>query len=91
MPNIEIHGFEPKEATILRRKIFRAFIGNRHIKDMVVTIYLTDVRDARGLKQPFLRLCTTSLPDIDEVIEILKSLKIDLEYVSITSFFPKGA
>ncbi|MCJ7786789.1 hypothetical protein MUP06_01050 [Patescibacteria group bacterium] len=92
MPNIEIHGLSPKVSEMLKEHIFKKLFADKpYVKEIVVTIVPSEVTDAKGSEQPFLRILS---PDPEETKEILGILErkipdIDLEYVKIEKFIPK--
>lgn len=90
MPNIEIHGFDEKEAEKLREDIFALFQGNSYFDDMVVTIYPNTVKNRDRHDQPFVRLVKSSETQSQEMIEQLHLLGIDVEYLRLEKFIPKN-
>ncbi len=93
MPNIEIHGVLTGSSTLgaegLRKRIFALFLKKPYIVDMVVTILQSKVTDQGGDYQPFLRLVGMSSDPLEEIIEILKSLEMDIEVLLLESFHTK--
>ena len=89
MPNVEIHGMFLQEAVRLEKKIFKLFGDKPYIKEMVVTIYQTIVRDFKGNSQPFIRLVNSCQEHSEEIVEKLKTLEIDVEHLKLESFIPK--
>jgi hypothetical protein len=83
MPNIEIHGMNKKRAENLREKIFKEIDGEPYLKETVITILPSIVRDAEGKDQPFLRL----IDDSGIVIEKLDSFGLDVEYLKLAFFY----
>ena len=91
MPNIEIHGMGKRaEANELANKIFEIFAGKPYVDEMVVTIFDTFVRDKKGNSQPFLRLANSCQEHTEEIITILRWLNMDIEYLELKAFYPKG-
>lgn len=91
MPNIEIHGFPPLEATLLRSEVFKQLENTPCADGMVVTIYPTRVVDKNGNNQPFIRLVSSSqVPSDDRIIlERLQGLGVDIEYLRLAASIPK--
>lgn len=95
MPNIEIHGFyhEKEKAYWIRRLIFGLFKNQPYIKEMVVTIFYTEVEDWMANSQPFFRLINDRMePGItEEIISILheKFPEMDIEHILNQKFIPK--
>ena len=95
MPNIEIHGYGIRGeyayiARDLRTKIFALLIVEApHVSDAVVTVFDDWVTDEAEKRQPFLRLVSTPSPHIDEIVELLKTLDIDIEVQELKAFHPK--
>jgi len=90
MPNIEIHGMEKQIAEKERGNIFKLFQEKEYIRDIVVTIFLTDVRDRRYRKLPFIRLVSTSESYFREVVTLLSKLGFDLEVLELQQFVEAG-
>lgn len=88
MPNVEIHGLERGEAYDIRRQIFEMFADD-FAAEMVVTIYATEVVDAKGSRQPFLRLANSCETHTCEIIGRLKTLGMDIERLELFEFIPK--
>jgi len=89
MPNIEIFGFEKREAGKWEKKIFDVFQGKPYVGDMVVTIHNnTIVRDMNGDSQPFIRVSSTPNCFIDEILDTISSLMIDVEHLALERFLP---
>ena len=80
MPNIEIHGLDEAKAREMRQKVFDAFADASFVKEMVVEIYLTDVEDYAGEKQPFFRLMNSHQEHNQEIIDKLLELGLDIEH-----------
>jgi len=103
MPNIEIHGFGTQApisvsvygvqlkdpAFSLRARIFAMFKDKPYFNDMVVTIVPDETVDKLNFHQPFLRVVSTPVPYIGEIIELLKTLNMDIEIQELTAFIPK--
>jgi hypothetical protein len=86
MANIEIHGLQKKAAENLREKIFKELSGQSYLKETVVTICQSIVKDSKGKDQPFLRL----IDDSGIVIEKLASFGLDVEYLKLGFFYTKN-
>lgn len=97
MPNIEIHGFgcgavaesNSAENADLRRKIFDLFTGKSYTKEMVITAVADDVRDGSGRPQPFLRVVSCCDTHLDEIVELLKTLDMNIEVTMLSAFHPR--
>ena len=89
MPNIEIFGFEENEAKKWEKKIFDAFQSKPYVQDIVVTIHHnTTARDMKGKSQPFIRVSSSPNCHIEEILEVISSLKIDVEHLLLKCFLP---
>lgn len=90
MPNIEIHGLSIGEARELRKKIFeRVQVLNAKLNGgIVVSIFEIEVQDAKGIKQPFLRIYDTE-DHRSELSFLLKMFQTDIEFVQLRDFVPK--
>ena len=90
MPNIEIHGLSKKRAENLREKIFKEFEGEPWLKETVVTICPSIVRDSRGENQPFIRLIDDVADSTTrKILAKLTPLKLDIELLKLYLFSPK--
>lgn len=90
VPNIEIHGISHVGALTLTHRIHNLFKDRRYADDVVVTINSTQVFDRHMTGQPFLRLITTnSDQESAEIIELLQTLEMDIEYIVAAGFYPK--
>jgi len=89
MPNIEIHGLSNLMARDVRKQIFDMFAGGLYVDEMVVTIFPTEVTDARGKRRTFLRLANSYQAHTREIVERLKGLNMDIERIELAEFIPK--
>ena len=89
MPNIEIHGLPLEKAEALQKTIFILLSCYDFYDHAVVTIYPTWVRDHHNREQPFLRIVSSSTDDAEDIIKVLGSLKMDMEFVLMRRFVPK--
>lgn len=89
MPNVEIHGLDKGAARGARKQIFDMFAGGSYVDEMVVTIYPTEVTNAKGTSQPFLRLANSCQAHTGEIIKRLKALGMDIERLELAEFIPK--
>jgi len=90
MPNIEIHGYSKKRAENLREKIFKEFEGEPYLKETVVTVFQSIVKDVEGKDQPFLRLIDdTGDATTRKILGKLAHFKLDIEYFKLTLFASK--
>jgi hypothetical protein len=91
MPNIEIHGMGVMvQAHEMKKRIFQLFSDKPYVEEMVVTIFSTKVRNKCGDSQPFLRLVNSCQEHAEEIITILRRLNMDIEYLELKAFYPKG-
>jgi hypothetical protein len=90
MANIEIHGMEKELAEKERENIFELFKEKEYVRDIVVTIFPTDVRDRRYRKLPFIRLVSTLEPYLEEVVKLLLKIGFDLEILELQRFIEAG-
>ena len=102
MPNIEIHGlglptafldlevFESQEVDPgeTEEAIFKIFADKPYRSEMVVSIIPSSVSDGKT-SQPFLRVVSTPSPYLDEIVELLKTLDMDIEVQELKAFHPK--
>lgn len=89
MPNIEIHGLAINRARDLRFEIFSVFNNEPYVKEMVVTIFPTQVLDMNGETQPFLRLVNDCQKNTKRIIGKLKKFGLDIEHARLEKFYPK--
>jgi len=87
MPNIEIHGFVESELKETRGKVVSTLelvLGDR-LKEVVITVYQTEVQDLFGERAPFVRVLDS---DMNEAMKLARSLvgdgRFDVEVVHIT-------
>lgn len=90
MPNIEIHGFVENNAKKLREDIFELFNSKSYVKEMVVTVFSTIVRDANNVSQPFIRLVNSCQEHTDEILNLLSSFDFDIEHLELKEFYSRG-
>ncbi|PJE69559.1 MAG: hypothetical protein COU98_01335 [Candidatus Staskawiczbacteria bacterium CG10_big_fil_rev_8_21_14_0_10_38_10] len=90
MPNIELHGYVDGEAQNLRKAIFELFKDEQFVGEMVVTIVNSQVRDAKGRSQPFIRVASTRATYIRKLLKKLKTLGEDIEHLKLEAFYPKS-
>lgn len=88
MPNIEMHGFlELKEGTrIYIRSIFNDWSCK---KDMVITLFDSDVRDSDDESQPFLRVWDADAKEGEKIAMHLRLEGFDVELAPPIKFFAK--
>jgi len=90
MPNIEIHGMDKERAEDLREKIFKEFEGEPYLKETVISILPSIVKDSEGEDQPFLRLIDdTADSTTREILAKLAPLKLDIEFLKLYLFSSK--
>jgi hypothetical protein len=96
MPNIEIHGLgRNSRAAGLHRQILLLFGGAPYFADVVV-IQVNDTACSLEIAEvfafvkmrPFLRLVSTKEDYIPDVLERLKTLNMDIEYLELAAFYP---
>src|SRR3989344_7394524 len=88
MPNVEIHGYEPKAASAMKEKIRAVVESSPDADEIVTTTYPTDVEDLKGRKTPFLRVIT-SLRELPDLLERLGPLNEDMEVIPLGQWIPK--
>ncbi len=88
MPNIEIHGVLDPDR--MEDSIFKLFEDEKYADDMVVSIHDTKVVDRHGNGQPYLRLVNSCQDHTPAIIEKLKTLNIDIEFLPLQGFIPKA-
>lgn len=86
MPNIEIHGLRPVCAHQLRQKIAKALEKESYAAEIVFTTYKNQVIDMEGVEQPYLRIASSNDDFMLRIVELLKPLGIDIEYLRIEAF-----
>ncbi len=96
MPNIEIHGIGMRgvyvdDAYSLRNRIFALFGKKPYVQETetVVTIFDDEVTNVRKSRQPFLRVVSTPSEHLEEIVELLRTLDIDIEVQMLSAFFSK--
>jgi len=89
MPNIEIHGcgLDEDKSQAMGTKIADRLRG-LSLKDAVVSACNDTVLDLGGHRQPYLRVVCTDDAEAQQVIEALKPLGIDIEWLKLQAFFP---
>jgi uncharacterized protein YqhQ len=88
MPNIEIHGLSMPDANRKRGAVLEGLMNQPFINDLVVTIFPTEVRNAKGREMPFFRLLNSvSGREEDIIIPFLRSLGLDVEHLRLASFY----
>ena len=81
--------FLDEKAYWWRNSIWKLFSDKPYRSDMVVTIVPDHVSDKNLYRQPFLRVVSTPSDHLKEIVEILKTLNIDIEVQMLSAFFPK--
>ena len=90
MPNIEIHGLLIDDAKKFRQYVFTAFRNESFLREMVVTIFPTEVKDCDDRDQPFFRVFNSHSEDDEKIITILhETFHMDIEYPPPGKFVPK--
>ena len=101
MLNIEIHGMYPVQkdniafglmqangnAKDLRDRIFKLFITKGYLINIAVTIVIDNAQNYQGKEMPFLRVVSAPSEHLDEVMEVLKILKMNIEVNILTAFY----
>ncbi len=89
MPNVELFGFDWREAEDIREEIEELFCNSSVAGDMVVTVHHDSmVRNLSNQDQPFIRLTSTSGCPLEEITEKLQILGHDLEVFHLEAFYP---
>lgn len=93
MPNIEIHGLVAgnhwSDAVKMRREIFQLLSNKSYAQEVIVTVFRDVVSDQKGSDRPYLRIVTTDVPFIGELVVLLQELNIDIELQKLIGFYPK--
>ena len=92
MPNIEIHGLNMWEGkgdgARIMDAIFDLFRGDSLAKEMVITIFPSEVFDIEGKSRPFLRVVNTNKKELTFIANKLQLLGIDIECQVLERFVP---
>jgi hypothetical protein len=88
MPNIELHSFTAITAQGLRDRIFTLFHDKLYEDEVVVSICPTRTFNTNLEVQPFLRLIHSCTDHVEEIIEILRTLCLDIEQLQLSTFYP---
>ena len=89
MPNIMIYGLEEGEAVKTGLKIDELLGGKYYGSEYVVTFVPSQVRDRKGVAQPYLKLVTTPNDHVDDILVELRKVGMDIEVSLLTQFIPK--
>jgi hypothetical protein len=86
MPNIELFGFSDPFDREIRKRVVKALKGVVPEKDVVITEHNVKVTNTKGRLAPFIRLTTTPIPELNQVVEALRDIPIDLEVMLLQQF-----
>lgn len=89
MPNIEIHAFGEslQHGTIpMYDRLTRLLAETEYEKEVVLTMVDDTTTDLHNTYRPFLRVVTTPIAFLDDLIRRLKTLKVDIEVQSLAAF-----
>lgn len=91
MPNIELFGYPWPFNTEIKEKIRNALKGVVSDKEVVFSEHQVEVTDLEGKYAPFIRLTTTPIPELNEVVNaLLKVLPdVDIEVMLLQRFYPR--
>jgi len=87
MPNVELFGLSHPFDKEVKKRVAEALKGVVPEEDVVITEHKADVIDLKGKPAPFIRLTTTPIPKLNEVVEALKDIPIDLEVMLLQQFY----
>lgn len=90
MPNIQIHGLSVYTAGTTKDDIVSAIKNLPFAADAVITIVPSKCVDIKGNPQPFLRICSPEKSRFRPLVKALKPLKLDIETLLLSGFYPKG-
>lgn len=84
-----MHGFLAGKARKLKKEVFRLIENKPYLNETVVTIYPTKVKDKDNHDQPFIRVINFCQTHTEEIMEILKTLELDIEHLMLKAYIPK--
>jgi hypothetical protein len=90
VPNIEIHGLNRTESAPLAERFIAAIKEKEPAlaKDAVITLCDDHCIDLDGVRQPFIRICSSESKHFAVLVEILKQFKMDIECLTLITFIP---
>jgi len=88
MPNIEIHGVSEVNSGLLAGLIAGLVLSSPFADDAVITSCNDVVIGIHGNDRPYLRVACTDDSEAQLVIETLKPLKVDIEWLKLGGFIP---
>lgn len=87
MCNIEIHGYCREIAVELRDRIFELTSEEMSKSEIRVTIFQTEVVDARLGQQPFIRLLSNWDDPVVGLLDMLRSLNESIEHLPLKATY----
>ena len=87
MPNVEIHGFE-SSTELMASKAKSCLRSHFSPMDVVITKYNDKVVDLRGNERPYFRVVCNDEDEAQEAIDLLSTLKKDIEVLLLHDFIP---
>ncbi|MFH0852023.1 MAG: hypothetical protein V1845_00215 [bacterium] len=91
MPNIELHGYG--EGSEVVKKIVADCLlssGLKCLEDIVVTVYHDEAKNLKGEEMPFLRVISNFVPEIMNVVKVIKPLGYDIETAMVLTFHTRA-
>ena len=90
MPNIEIHGMNRTDSSVLAKNVFVAISQEAPELTEIVVITLSDdyCLNEKGEQKPYFRIASTK-PEHHEVLKkVLAQFKMDIETLDLKEFIP---
>jgi hypothetical protein len=88
MPNIEIHGLSELNSGKMSGKVAATLLDASFAKKEVVVSAVNDVvLDLTPSDRPYLRIVCTDATEAQQVVDLLKPLKLDIEVLLLNAFF----
>ena len=80
MPNIEMYGYDDQNAFAIREQIREVLEHSSEPRGIVIANVLSDVRDLKGNRRPFLRIIAAKA-EVEEMKSRLVHLNEDIEII----------
>lgn len=90
MPNIEIHGLNRTDSSVLAKEVFDAI--EQEVPELmeIAVITLSDdfCFNAKGEPQPYFRIASTKAEHYEALKKVLAQFKMDIETLDLKEFIP---
>ena len=88
MPNIEIHGLAGVSLNGTTDDIVNLLRPAPFAEDVVISLINDNVINLGGNNRPYLRVVGTDATETQQVVDLLKPLKVDIEVLLLHAFVP---